>query len=197
MSGWAVKLWFDEMGYSLDEVLEACKATGGIREPSLRYVNKILENKMLEKGGVKTDAPGAKTDTGSGAKVSRKVLRDYYEHIRDEEEQAQAARLREALSRADGLEEVLDRERALSADMATLMMGPAAREQREQMKEERKSLEETKKSLLAAAGYPADFLDRRYRCDICKDTGYTDEGTVCTCCRARADEAYIWVKENK
>ena len=31
--------------------------------------------------------------------------------------------------------------------------------------------------------------------NICKDTGYTDEGTVCTCCRARADEAYMWIRE--
>ena len=34
--------WFDEMGCSLAEVLDACKAAGGMREPNLRYVNKVI-----------------------------------------------------------------------------------------------------------------------------------------------------------
>ena len=181
--------WFDEMGFSLDEVLEACKATGGIREPSLRYVNKILENKMLEKGGVKTDTPGA--SSGGDAKVSRKVLREYFEHIRDEEERAYADRIREASSRIPGMSELLDRESELNRDAMNLMIGRSS-EDRARMREERNNIAETKKSLLASEGYPADYLEKRYRCNICKDSGYTDEGTVCTCCRARADEAYLW-----
>ena len=192
--------WFDEMGCSLDDVLEACRATGGIREPSLKYVNKVLENMMLERGGIKTPAAsggagGSKAPAAGGAKVSRKVLRDYYEHIRDEEEKALAGRLREALIKAPAVEEVLEREAALNRELVGLMAGPEARSRREQMKEEREKLEETKRSLLAAAGLPADFLEKRYRCDICKDSGYTDEGSVCTCCRARADEAYMWIRE--
>lgn len=195
--------WFDEMGFKLDEVLEACRATGGIREPSLRYVNKILENKMLERGGVKPSvASGAAGEGrapagGGGAKVSRKVLRDYYEHIREEEEKAQAARIRQALSKEPVLEEVLEREQAITSEMLSSMTGPSGRSRREQLKEERSKLGERKKSLLAAAGYPADFLERRYRCNICKDTGYTDEGAICTCCRARADEAYMWIQEKE
>ncbi len=181
--------WFDEMDFSLDEVLEACKATGGIREPSLRYVNKILENKMLEKGGVKTDTPGS--SSGGDAKVSRKVLREYFEHIRDEEERAYADRIREASSRIPGMAELLDRESELNRDAMNLMIGGSS-EDRARMREERNNIAETKKSLLASEGYPADYLERRYRCNICKDSGYTDEGTVCTCCRARADEAYLW-----
>ena len=46
--------------------------------------------------------------------------------------------------------------------------------------------------LLAENGFPAGYLNRKYRCDICKDTGYTDEGMVCSCCRQRAAEAYDW-----
>lgn len=195
--------WFDEMGCSLDDVLEACRATGGIREPSLKYVNKVLENKMLERGGIKAPVAAGAGAGGSGAspagqggaKVSRKVLRDYYEHIRAEEEKALEGRLREALVKAPAIEEVLERESALNAELVSLVMGPGARESREQLKEERLRLEDTKKSLLADAGLPADFLEKRYRCNICKDTGYTDEGTICTCCRARADEAYIWTTE--
>ena len=181
--------WFDEMGFGLEEVLEACKATGGIREPSLKYVNKILENKMLEKGGVKPAA--GSTHSGGDAKVSRKVLRDYYEHIRNEEEQAYAERIREAASKIPGMAELLDRESELNKNTLNLVIGGSS-EERTRLREERNNLAETKKKLLASEGYPTDYLEKRYRCNICKDSGYTDEGTICSCCRARADEAYLW-----
>jgi DnaD/phage-associated family protein len=191
--------WFDEMSFSLDEVLEACKAAGGIREPSLRYVNKVLENKMLEKGGVSVPRSGAySSDSGDtdGVKVSRKVLKDYYEHIREEEEKAYAERIREAVSEIPGMEEIFERESRLGASITNFNPGSGAGSL-EQIRSERKEIEESKKSLLRSAGYPADYLERKYRCNICKDTGYTDEGKVCTCCRARADEAYMWIREKQ
>ena len=36
--------------------------------------------------------------------------------------------------------------------------------------------------LLAKNGFPADFTDLKYDCDICLDSGYTDNG-MCTCYR--------------
>ena len=184
--------WFDDMGFSLEEVLEACMATGGIREPSLRYVNKILENKMLEKGGVKN--PASKASSGGDAKVSRKVLREYFEHIKKEEEEAYSERIREASSNIPGMAELLDREAEFNKSALNLLVGGSS-DERARMREERKNIAETKKRLLASEGYPTDYLEKKYRCNICKDSGYTDEGTVCTCCRARADEAYMWNME--
>ena len=193
--------WLDEMNFSLAEILEACRAAGGIREPSLRYVNRILENKMLEKGGVKVPRAGAypapASDNRDGAKVSRKVLKDYYEHIREEEEKAYAARIREALSSIPGMEELYEKESRLGDVITNLTPGSKAGAGFEQIRRERKQIEERKKSLLASAGYPEDYLERRYRCNICRDTGYTDEGKVCSCCRARADEAYMWIGDKK
>ena len=37
-----------------------------------------------------------------------------------------------------------------------------------------------KKQLLVGAGYPEDYLDRRYICPLCKDTGSVD-GKACIC----------------
>ena len=54
------------------------------------------------------------------------------------------------------------------------------------------AIDENKKQLLAESGFPADYLTRKFRCSICRDTGYTDEGMVCSCCRQRAAEAYDW-----
>ena len=194
--------WFDEMGFSLDEVLDACKASAGIREPSLRYVNKVLENKMLEKGGVKVpfsrgeEKPATKAASeNDGVKVSRKVLRDYYEYIREEDENAYKARLNEAAENIPGMKEVLDRERELGTTLVGLNPSGSGRKSREALRNERKSLEERKRIILEDEGLPPDYLERKYRCNICRDTGYTDEGKVCTCCRTRADEAYNWYRK--
>ena len=91
---------------------------------------------------------------------------------------------------------LMDRERELNHSAMSLMIG-ASSEERAKMKEERKNIAETKKRLLASGGYPSDYLEKRYRCNICKDSGYTDEGLVCSCCRARADEAYMWNLERE
>jgi DNA replication protein DnaC len=72
--------------------------------------------------------------------------------------------------------------------------GPDVKAKRQQFKEKRQELETEKKALLAGHGYPEDFLERKYRCNICKDTGYTDEGRVCTCAKERAEEAYEWIR---
>ncbi len=42
----------------------------------------------------------------------------------------------------------------------------------EEHRKEMKSLTEQKAALLAAAGYPADYLEPIYNCSDCKDTGY-------------------------
>ncbi|MBR2539941.1 MAG: DnaD domain protein [Mogibacterium sp.] len=197
--------WLDTMGCSVKEVLEACRASAGRREPNLRYVNKVLENKQLEKGGVNTWAqPAASQSNGQSAgvqpeqaMVSRKVLRDYYDHIRQEDENERNARISEVRSRIRGMEDIFTAEASLNRKVVSVDPGPGARERRQALLEKRRSLEEEKRSLLESSGYPADYLDRKYRCDICKDTGYTDEGRTCTCCKERAEEAYKWFQQTR
>ena len=198
--------WFDEMGCTLTDVLDACRAAGGVRDPNLRYVNKILENKILEKGGVNTRAEqirkssaeqasqaGKPAAAQESAKVSRKVLRDYYDYIRTEGEKERKARLAEVLGKIPEMKEIFSAETQLNSLVITMKPGPDARDKRQRLKDRRQEIEEKKKELLAGRGYPEDYLERKYRCDICRDTGYTDEGRVCTCAKERAEEAYEWI----
>ena len=198
--------WFDEMGCSLAEVLDACKAAGGMREPNLRYVNKVIENRILEKGGVNTRAAvqrqaavpssaAAAQQSEETAKVSRIVLRDYYEYIRNEEESRYKARFAEVTGAVPAIKDIFSEETRLNSIVITMTPGPDAKEKRAQFKERRLELEEEKKSLLKQNGYPEDYLQRKYRCNICRDTGYTDEGKVCTCAKERAEEAYKWIQK--
>ena len=199
--------WFDVLGCSLADVLNACKAAGGMREPNLRYVNKVIENRILEKGGVNTrtaekarnaaqDAPVTQPAAPEEmAKVSRKVLRDYYEYIRNEEDAAHRNRVAEVTAALPSMNDIFTAEARLNSAVITMKPGPDAKEKRQQLKIRRQELEESKKELLTSSGYPEDYLERKYRCSICRDTGYTDEGRVCTCAKERAEEAYKWIQK--
>ena len=194
--------WFDEMGCGLAEVLDACKAAGGMREPNLRYVNKVLENRILEKGGINTRAAQQRTSAPQqpaasaqedAAKVSRKVLRDYYDYIKNEGEKNRKARIAEVLKRIPEMKDLFSAETQINSLVITMKPGPDAKERRQRLRTRRQEIEDKKKELLTENGYPEDYLERKYRCDICKDTGYTDEGRVCTCAKDRAEEAYEWI----
>ncbi len=195
--------WFDEMGCSIAEVLEACNASAGIREPNLRYVNKVLENSRLEKGGINTmpkkeeqPVKQAVPVSEGGSPVSKKVLTDYYEFLRNEGERDQKRRIAEVISKVPAMETALRAESDLNSRMMSLRPGDVSRGDREKLRFERTRLEETKKDLLEASGFPADYISRKYKCEICKDTGYTNEGMVCSCAKARAEEAFRWIGDN-
>ena len=93
------------------------------------------------------------------------------------------------------IKDIFSEETRLNSIVITMTPGPDAKEKRAQFKERRLELEEEKKSLLKQNGYPEDYLQRKYRCNICRDTGYTDEGRVCTCAKERAEEAYKWIQK--
>ena len=192
--------WFDELNCSLAEVLDACSAAAGLREPNLKYVNKVIENRRLEKGGVNTRLAKAGNQNGSadpaaageGSPVSRKVLADYYEYIRNEDEKARDARIAEVLRKVPEMKEVFEAESRVNSKMLSLRPGSDNLDARQRLRAERIAIEEGRKQLLAGNGFPSDYLTRKFRCSICRDTGYTDEGMVCSCCRERAAEAYRW-----
>ena len=164
--------WFDVLGCSLADVLNACKAAGGMREPNLRYVNKVIENRILEKGGVNTrtaekarnaaqDAPVTQPAAPEEmAKVSRKVLRDYYEYIRNEEDAAHRNRVAEVTAALPSMNDIFTAEARLNSAVITMKPGPDAKEKRQQLKIRRQELEESKKELLTSSGYPEDYLER-------------------------------------
>ena len=190
--------WFDGLNCSLAEVLDACSAAAGIREPNLKYVNKVIENRRLEKGGVNTRLQKDSSQNSSeksaeeGSPVSRKVLADYYEFIRNEDEKEREARVVEVLRKVPEMRAVFEAESSVNSKMLSLRPGSDNLDARQRLRAERIAIEENRKQLLAENGFPSDYLTRKYRCSICKDTGYTDEGMVCSCCRERAAEAYRW-----
>lgn len=187
--------WFDEMGFTIKEVLEACKKSAGIREPSLRYVNKVLENKKLEQGGIDTrNNPSASTDTNNDAVVSKKVLKEYYEFIRNEGEKEFRKHHEEVYREVLELRELIDLENSINNEIMAANVKSGSTERKKALREQRRELDREKRSLLVRNGYSGDYLDRKYKCNMCRDTGFTDEGKVCSCTKARAQEALEWNK---
>ena len=198
--------WFDDMGCNIKEVLDACRASAGLREPSLKYVNRVIENRKLEAGGINTRVAAVANSVSETSErkesqeapktmVSKKVLREYYEFVRQESEKLQDARIDEVCGKVLALRDLFEFENRLNAEMMSTAVTPENREQRLLMRKQRKELEIEKKTLLREHGYSEDYLDRKYRCSVCKDTGITDDGRVCACSEARAREAYKWNQE--
>lgn len=49
-------------------------------------------------------------------------------------------------------------------------------------------LSEKKASLLAAAGFSPEDLEQHFSCSECRDTGYTEDGNMCSCFRSKIIE---------
>ncbi|MBQ7300357.1 MAG: ATP-binding protein [Clostridia bacterium] len=65
------------------------------------------------------------------------------------------------------------------------MAGREGLEQRiAKLRDDNRRLLDDRAALLTVYGYPADYLDLKYECSACMDTGFIDNGTrLCTCMR--------------
>ena len=159
--------WFAK-GFSLNEMLEACKKTVGISSPNIKYVDAVL-NKTREE---------AKTENG-GESTAVKVNR-LYENIRNENAQKTEANRREVLSHHP---EIAKLENDIKNEMLSMTGAMVRRDQKAftESKLRIEGLEAEKTKALTGFGYSADILDEIYSCSICKDTGVTEDGNTCSC----------------
>ena len=195
--------WFDEWGYSLAEVLDSCKKTAGQRERSLRYVNKVLENRLYQQGGINTavmtgaSSENAAAADGQKAMVSKQVLEDYYTYLREEALRLQDARIEEVCREIPKMQIVYSAINDLNFEIIDAAKNIGNKEKREAIREKKRAAEKEKLRLLTEYGYDEDYLEIKYMCPTCKDSGTTDEGRICACRAARAEEAFRWIREGK
>ena len=90
-------------------------------------------------------------------------------------------RHREISEKIPQIAEINSRLAQTSARLFTMMRdGKANDEAVEQLRRENLEAQKLCSQLLTANGYPADYLEIRYRCEKCNDTGYY-QGHYCTC----------------
>lgn len=176
--------WFDDMGYNMDKVLEACEKTAGISNPNFNYVDKVLKN-------WKTEADQTKRSVNARKPVTLSVLNRYYAYLRQTEEKEAQQRLEEIYEKIPRIRELDEETRELSSDLTKAML--QGRDGEEAGKRERMNrLAEERAFLLTDRNFPMDYTDIHHRCEKCGDTGITDVGDQCTCVEERMKEAEVW-----
>ena len=164
--------WTDELGCSLEDVLEACKKTSGITNPSINYINSILVSR-------------ASKDEASLAEENARLLKavdDRYAQIR-ESNAKKAESIREKIyTDVPKLRDVMDESRSLYIKISrSILKGPAGKAELEEARTREKELIGEKTALLEDNGYKKDALDPIYTCSKCSDTGVLEDGTRCSC----------------
>ncbi len=180
--------WFGEMGLSLDVILEACNKTSGISNPNINYVNRVLENWQQERG-INTSKEKKGEKVVSAADVNR-----YYDYIREKAENEAAERKQEVYDKIPEIKDIDEQIRRMSMELSRIMVSGAvnAKERLADFRKKIGELGEEKAFKLTEANLPIDYMEIRYKCQNCKDTGTNDMGGRCDCFFERQSEAKLW-----
>ena len=187
--------WFDDMEFSIDRVLEACGKSSGISNPNLNYVNKVLQN--WHEQAVELEGTPAES---AGKKISMSRVLKYYEYIKTKEEKDAEARRREIYSKIPRIKKIEDQLKNCSMSISKAMVGLGGSDRDaeiQRLRAEADNLTAEKAFLLTDNNYRHDYMDVRYKCDLCKDTGITDTGERCRCFSQRMKEAVEWQNHQK
>ncbi len=181
--------WFDEMGFSLERILEACGKTIGIQNPNVNYVNKILENWQK-------DAATYGRSVNQKTTVNQAALKEYYEYLRHEAEKKSHDAKAEIYEKLPRIEEIDGELVELGSRLSRALLGGSS-ENVDQIRKLMMLHEEERAVLLTENNYPLDYTDIKYLCQECKDTGIDESGRRCKCSKERIGEAEIWLNAKK
>ena len=164
------------MGFSLDKVLTACGKTSGISSPNINYVNKILVNWYEEEKG---------RDAGIRKDLTTGDIMKYYEALRIRDEQEAEARRAQVYERVPRIREIEEEINSSSAEISKIIISDRVDRKKamEEIRSRVDSLNMEKAFLLTDNGFEMDFMDIKYRCPKCKDTGMLETGEKCQCFR--------------
>ena len=178
--------WFDDMGFTMDTVLEACGKTSGIPNPNMNYVNTILTNWHKKQGG---GTAGGKPGQATAATVNQ-----YYEYLRRTAEEEADRRREEVYGRVPRVGEIEEQMNICGMNISKMIISDQIdkKSQIERLQKQIDKYNREKAVLLTDNNFEMDYLEQHYKCDICKDTGITEEGERCECFQARTKEAELW-----
>ena len=84
----------------------------------------------------------------------------------------------------------------MGSNISRSLLSGGKRSDIEDIRRQMKELESERAVLLTENDFPIDYTDLKYSCEICRDTGITEDGRRCTCTGKRTEEAEIWQKSN-
>lgn len=181
--------WFDQMGYSMDRVLEACSKTAGIPNPNFNYVNKVLEN-------WRNEAETKGVDVNTKIVVTQAVLNQYYDYLREKAEKEAEERKAEIYEKLPRIKEIDEEIRKMSSQLSKALILGTAEKESKKINSTVDQLTAERAVILTENNFEMDYTDIKYACKKCSDTGITDLGERCSCIKQRTEEAEIWVKKH-
>jgi DnaD/phage-associated family protein len=169
-------VWFDEMGCTIETVLEACKKTSGISNPNLNYINSVLKG---WKSGDKTRDGSSKMERPNSISIVQKS----YEELRGRNEQESEKRRAEVYSKVPRIKEIEEEIRAAGLQLSRIMLSGTSNAQSEsaRIRTVAEKLVEEKAYMLTENSFPMTYLDMIYECNACNDTGILETGERCRC----------------
>lgn len=180
-------VWFDELGFNMDKVLEACSKSAGIHNPFL-YVNGVLKN-------WKKDAADGGRDVNDKKPVSNAVLNDYYKFLREKADREAEERRSQVYADIPIIKEIDDKMKIIGAALAKAYLS-GDKEEGGRLSADLEQLNEDRAFYLAENDYDMDYTDPKYACTECNDTGIAEMGGPCPVCREqRRMEAEVWQED--
>lgn len=119
----------------------------------------------------------------------KEILKEY-EGLRTRGENERKARVEEVYEKVPSIKKIDNTISKLGVECTYYCINLAPREQTEYLEafgEKIKKLKEKKAALLKENGYPLDYMDIKYQCQRCKDTGYIERDR-CSCFKQRLIE---------
>ena len=175
--------WIEEDGFTLDDILFACKKTTGISNPNLNYIDKVLV-------GWAKDKEKGKSSANDKKQITWRKIEKLYEEDRERTEKEARQRKEAVHLKYPEIAEIDEYIRIIGMDMAKEMVsGGSDKLQRiEKLKIELLNKKEMRKKILAKNNIPVDYDTIKYVCNECKDTGIRESGDKCTCYSKKIDE---------
>lgn len=184
--------WFEQMGYTLERVLEACGKTSGISNPNINYVDRVLKNWLKESGQELKTRPNGEVKAVKA--ITAADVKKYYDELNRRANQEAEERKAEIYARIPYIKNMDDGIKDLGMKVSKLILSRSAdsRKQLENLKNRVQVLEMEKELALKEHNYPLDYMDVKYKCSKCGDTGTDDRGERCECYVQRLKEVETW-----
>lgn len=177
--------WFDNLGFNMERIMEACSKTISTSNPNLKYVNKILENWA-------EDARIYNRDVNKKVTVSVKTVNEYLAYLREKASLERENRKKEVYNKVPKIAELDIEITSLQREVTSKILKGVDVSGLKKRIDDNQSL---RAALLTENNYPIDYLDIKYTCEKCKDTGIDENGIRCSCFNGRFDEAEVWQKK--
>lgn len=181
--------WFETMGFTLEKVLTACSKTSGISSPNINYVNKILVNWYEEQQN--------REAKGSSGELTTGEIMKYYSVLRLKEEQEAEERRAQVYKKVPRIKEIEDELNRSNSEISKMIISDRVDKEKamEEIRNRLDSLNMERAFLLTDNGFEMDYMDIKYRCPQCKDTGMLETGERCQCFREITREKINLINE--